>query len=127
MQDNERNRRDEIYSIAIKAGKRTYFFDVKETRRGDYYLTLTESKKVFDREGNFRYEKHKLFLYKEDFDKFSEALSDSIAYIKENAPEVDFDESPSFKQKEQSENEEKTSDFSDVKFEDLESDKEKEE
>ncbi|HRW21594.1 MAG TPA: DUF3276 family protein [Bacteroidales bacterium] len=127
MQDNERKRRDEIYSIAIKAGKRTYFFDVKETRRGDYYLTLTESKKVFDREGNFRYEKHKIFLYKEDFDKFSEALSNSISYIKENAPEVDFDESASFKRQEKTEQEKDTSDFSDVKFEDLDSDKEKEE
>ncbi len=66
------NDRDEIYSNAVKAGKRTYFFDVKATRNNDYYLTITESKKKFDNNGNPSYEKHKVFLYKEDFDKFVE-------------------------------------------------------
>jgi hypothetical protein len=72
----------EIYSKAVKAGKRTYFFDVKSTRGNDYYLTITESKKRFDDSGNFSYEKHKLFLYKEDFDKFAEGLEEIINFIR---------------------------------------------
>jgi hypothetical protein len=78
--------REEIHSKAVRAGKRTYFFDVKATRRNDYYLTITESKKRFNRDGKFFYEKHKLFLYKEDFDKFAESLNEIIAYIREANP-----------------------------------------
>ena len=74
--------RDGIYSKAVKAGKRTYFFDVKATRNNDYYLTITESKKKFDKDGNSSYEKHKIFLYKEDFEKFSEGLEEAIAVVK---------------------------------------------
>lgn len=74
--------REEVYSNAVKAGKRTYFFDVKATRNGDYYLTITESKKKFDKDGNPSYEKHKVFLYKEDFDKFVEGLDDAIDVVK---------------------------------------------
>jgi hypothetical protein len=80
-------RREEIYSIPIRAGKRTYFFDVKETRQGDYYLTITESKKVFDKDGNSRFEKHKVFLYKEDFEKFIEGYDEAVTYIKAHKPE----------------------------------------
>lgn len=70
----------EIYSNAVKAGKRTYFFDVKATRNSDYYLTITESKKKFDKDGNPSYEKHKVFLYKEDFEKFAEGLEEAIGW-----------------------------------------------
>ncbi len=80
--------REEIFSKSVRAGKRTYFFDVKTTRRNDYYLTLTESKKRFNRDGRFYFEKHKIFLYKEDFDKFIDGLNEVIDYIKENAPEI---------------------------------------
>lgn len=73
--------RDEIYSKVIRAGKRTYFFDVKATRNEDYFLTITESKKVFDSEGNSHYEKHKIFLYKEDFDKFAQGFEEAIGFI----------------------------------------------
>ena len=73
--------RDEIYSKVIRAGKRTYFFDVKATRSEDYYLTITESKKVFDSDGNSHYEKHKIFLYKEDFDKFAQGFDEAIGFI----------------------------------------------
>ncbi len=73
--------RDEIYSKVIRAGKRTYFFDVKATRSEDYYLTITESKKVFDADGNSHYEKHKIFLYKEDFDKFALGFDEAIGFI----------------------------------------------
>lgn len=74
--------REEIYSKAVRAGKRTYFFDVKATRNNDYYLTITESKKKFDDNGSQNFEKHKIFLYKEDFEKFSEGLEEVVAYIK---------------------------------------------
>ena len=80
--------REEIFSKSVRAGKRTYFFDVKTTRRNDYYLTLTESKKRFNRDGRFYFEKHKIFLYKEDFEKFTVGLTEAIEYIKENAPEI---------------------------------------
>lgn len=83
-----RTDKEEIYSKAVRAGKRTYFFDVKTTRRNDYYLTLTESKKRFNRDGRFYFEKHKIFLYKEDFEKFTEGLAEVIEYIKANAPEI---------------------------------------
>lgn len=85
MENNNENDnyRNEIYSKSVRAGKRTYFFDVKSTRGGDHYLTLTESKKKFDQEGNFHFEKHKIFLYKEDFEKFSDGLSDVLNKIAE--------------------------------------------
>ncbi|BAX81542.1 DUF3276 family protein [Labilibaculum antarcticum] len=78
----EKHNRDEIYTEAVRAGKRTYFFDVKATKKNDYYLTITESKKRYDKEGNFSFEKHKIFLYKEDFDKFSGGLLGAIEFIK---------------------------------------------
>ena len=82
----------EIYSQRVKAGKRTYFFDIKSTRSNDYYLTITESKKRFKDDG-FYYEKHKIFLYKEDFNKFIDALKQSVDYVKtELMPDVDFDQ-----------------------------------
>jgi len=78
------NRREEVFSKAVRAGKRTYFFDVKATKAEDYYLTITESKRRFNNDsGKFFFEKHKLFLYKEDFEKFSEGLHEAIEKIKE--------------------------------------------
>lgn len=74
--------REDLYSKAVRAGKRTYFFDVKATRKNDLYLTITESKKRFSENGDHFYEKHKLFLYKEDFDKFLDGLQDSIDEIR---------------------------------------------
>tara|TARA_B110000438_G_scaffold281143_1_gene307036 strand:- start:789 stop:1175 length:387 start_codon:yes stop_codon:yes gene_type:complete len=83
-EENDKNNfRDEIYSNAVRAGKRTYFFDVKSTRGGDYYLTITESKKRFQQDGSFHFEKHKLFLYKEDFEKFNDGFTDVISKIQE--------------------------------------------
>ena len=78
----EMNDRDEIYSKPVRAGKRTYFFDVKATRNNDYYLTITESKKKLEKDGSQNYEKHKIVSYKEDFDKFAEGLDNAVAYIK---------------------------------------------
>ena len=106
-EDFERND-DKIFSKAVRAGKRTYFFDVKATRKTDYYLTVTESKKRFEDDGTFRFEKHKIFLYKEDFDKFIEGLQETIDYIKtlqDDAPEK-LETTVS-------------NEFTDVKFEDL--------
>ena len=79
----EKNVKEEIYTKVVRAGKRTYFFDVKATRMDDYYLTITESKKRLGKEGKVFYEKHKIFLYKEDFDKFTEGLKDAVTYIED--------------------------------------------
>lgn len=93
MEENKNNGRDEIFSEKVKAGKRTYFFDVKSTRSNDYYLTITESKKRYNKDDEgFTYEKHKIFLYKEDFNKFLEALNNTVNHVKtELLPDVDFD------------------------------------
>ena len=87
--ENDSKFREEIYSKAVRAGKRTYFFDVKATRREEFYLTITESKKRFEQDGSFHFEKHKIFLYKEDFDKFIDGLQEVITYIDQNQCEVD--------------------------------------
>jgi hypothetical protein len=90
VEENKEIEKVEIYSKRVRAGKRTYFFDVKSTRSNDYYLTITESKKRY-RDDGFSYEKHKIFLYKEDFKKFIEALEETINHVKtELMPEVDF-------------------------------------
>jgi hypothetical protein len=78
---NEKNLKEEIYTKVVRAGKRTYFFDVKATRKDDYYLTITESKKRLGKEGKIFYEKHKIFLYKEDFEKFADGLDDAVTFI----------------------------------------------
>ncbi|MDP4637634.1 MAG: PUR family DNA/RNA-binding protein [Crocinitomicaceae bacterium] len=77
------NEQNEIYSKVVRAGKRTYFFDIKSTKGNDLYITLTESKKTFGEEGEGNYQKHKIFLYKEDFEKFREGLDDVLAKIDE--------------------------------------------
>jgi hypothetical protein len=90
MDDFEKRDNQEIYSKKIRAGKRTYFFDVKSTKANDYFITITESKKRFE-DGSFI--KHKIFLYKEDFNKFTEALVETVDYVKtELMPEYNFDE-----------------------------------
>jgi hypothetical protein len=92
VEENKNNGRDEIFSEKVKAGKRTYFFDVKSTRANDYYVTITESKKRFNKDNEgFTYEKHKIFLYKEDFNKFIDALNNTLNHVKnELMPGVDF-------------------------------------
>lgn len=91
--DNERSprRQDSVYSIRVRAGKRrTYFFDVRRTKGNDFYLTLTESTKKFNSE---QYERHKIFLYKEDFNRFLDGLEDAVNHIKtELMPDYDYDE-----------------------------------
>jgi hypothetical protein len=88
--ENNDKKMESVYSKRIKAGKRrTYFFDVRETRGNDYYLTITESRKRFDSDG---YDRHKIFLYKEDFNKFLKGLTEAIDYVKTDLmPDFDFD------------------------------------
>jgi len=116
--------REEIHSMAVRAGKRTYFFDVKATRRNDYYLTITESKKRFNRDGKFFYEKHKLFLYKEDFDKFADSLNEIIAFIREANPQpIELEDNPMPENKVGADDSKELvkdeKDFTNVEFEDL--------
>ena len=120
---------EEIFSKALRAGRRTYFFDVRETKAGDYYLTITESKKFTNEDGTFYYKKHKIYLYKEDFAEFNSSLKETCDFIIENKGEEvisekhdkDFDkkkenkeESESAKDKDEKEEEK---DFADVDFE----------
>lgn len=93
MGENEtNNQRDEIYSKAIRAGKRTYFFDVKATKAGEQYITITESKRKFNQDnGTFFYEKHKIFLYKEDFAKFASGLDKVVHFVETGEMPIDDD------------------------------------
>jgi len=108
---------EEIFSRVVRAGKRTYFFDVKQTRSKEQYLTITESKRLFDnKSGKFFYEKHKLFLYKEDFDKFANGLNAVIEFI-ETGKVTEPDPSDEIL------DETKNSDLDDLVFNDLKEDK----
>lgn len=89
---DNREPKDEVFSRAIRAGKRTYFFDVKSTKFDEYYITITESKRKFDNDqGKFSYEKHKLFLYKEDFEKFIKGLTDTIHFCETGVAPAETD------------------------------------
>ena len=108
--------RDEIFSRAVRAGKRTYFFDVKSTRKEELYVTITESKKRISPDGKPIFEKHKIFLYREDFQKFIEGFKEVVAYVDVHSPELEpYERNEENKEESPSSN----SNFSDVKFEDL--------
>ncbi|WP_340114804.1 DUF3276 family protein [Maribellus mangrovi] len=112
--------KQEIHSKVIRAGKRTYFFDVKSTRSNEYYLTITESKKRFGENGKFSYEKHKIFLYREDFEKFVDSLNEVVDYIHENQPEGVIDEPVKNVEEEVVvEEKEPAKDYTNVDFEDI--------
>lgn len=81
MSDHGMMEKEEIFSKVLRAGRRTYFFDVRATKAGDYYLTITESKKFTNDDGSFHYKKHKIYLYKEDFTEFNELLDEMTDYI----------------------------------------------
>ena len=127
--------REEIFSKVLRAGRRTYFFDVRSTKAGDYYLTLTESKKFTNEDGSFHYKKHKIYLYKEDFTEFSNILNEMTDFvISEKGEEViserhqkDFkkeensestEESIDENEKEEGSNE-SSNEFTDVSFDDI--------
>lgn len=127
--------REEIFSKVLRAGRRTYFFDVRSTKAGDYYLTLTESKKFTNEDGSFHYKKHKIYLYKEDFTEFSNILNEMTDYvISEKGEEVISERhQKDFKKEDNSESTEETNDenekedgsnessneFTDVSFDDI--------
>ncbi|MBT3559711.1 MAG: PUR family DNA/RNA-binding protein [Flavobacteriaceae bacterium] len=118
-------REEEIFSKTMRAGRRTYFFDVRSTKAGDYYLTLTESKKFTNDDGSFHFKKHKIYLYKEDFNEFSSNLSEMTDYIiKEKGEEVISDIHQKDYQRE--EKQETTSEEAETTEEDQESDNEDE-
>lgn len=102
---------DDVYSKPVKAGKRTYFFDVKATKGNDLYLTITESKRKVEGDGSFSYDKHKIFLYKEDFEKFRNGLDEVISYISKRAPQTEYSERKS--------QDDQNGRFTDVEFEEL--------
>jgi hypothetical protein len=81
MRENDMLEKEEIYSKVLRAGRRTYFFDVRATKADDYYITITESKKFTEEDGSFHFKKHKIYLYKEDFAAFEEILGDMTSYI----------------------------------------------
>ena len=123
MSENGMIENDEIFSKVLRAGRRTYFFDVRATKAEDYYLTITESKKFTNADGSFHYKKHKIYLYKEDFEGFSEILNEMTNYIvNEKGEEVISDRHQKDFKKEfqevevESDSPEK---FTDINFEDI--------
>jgi len=115
--ESENQGREEVYSKVVRAGNRTYFFDVKATRKSDLYLTITESKKRFNKDGKFFFEKHKIFLYKEDFEKFAVGLEDVVKFVSENLPEMQY--SKTLETKEEESDSATADEFINVEFEDL--------
>ena len=121
--------KEEIFSKVLRAGSRTYFFDVRATKAGDYYLTITESKKFTNDDGSFHYKKHKIYLYKEDFAEFSEILNEMTSYIvDEKGDEViserhqkDFkkDDFDTTEATVEDETPKSTGSFTDINFEDI--------
>ena len=122
----DRVEQEEIFSQVLRAGRRTYFFDVRATKADDYYLTVTESKKFTHDDGSFRYQKHKIYLYKEDFADFTEMLNKATEFIvNEKGDEVISDRHQKDYKKEETTNteetqEEKTTEsFTDISFDDI--------
>ncbi|HBC79449.1 MAG TPA: DNA-binding protein [Bacteroidales bacterium] len=116
---NEKNVKEEIYTKVVRAGKRTYFFDVKATRKEDYYLTITESKKRLGKEGKIFYEKHKIFLYKEDFEKFADGLHNVVTFIGNGKNELKTEITHSEEETKQEPVDLTAREFTNVDFEDL--------
>ena len=126
MSDNYMMEREEIHSKVMRAGRRTYFFDVRATKAGDYYLTITESKKFTNDDGSFHYKKHKIYLYKEDFTEFKDSLDEMISFIiDEKGEEVISERHQKDYTKEEDDavevetEENSTSSFTDVDFDDI--------
>lgn len=126
MEERKYNEVEDIYSKILRAGRRTYFFDVRSTKAGDYYLTISESKKFTNEDGSFYFKKHKIYLYKEDFEGFNELLKEMTKYIiDEKGLEViserhqkDFVKED-HKTKSNEDNTESKENFTDVDFDDI--------
>ena len=131
MSDQYTMEQEEIYSKVMRAGRRTYFFDVRSTKAGDFYLTVTESKKFTNDDGSYHYKKHKIYLYKEDFSEFKDTLDEMINYvIDEKGEEViserhqkdykkETDEMPIAAEPSSENDETDTSNFTDIEFDDI--------
>ncbi len=139
MSDNEARdgrQQDELYSKVMRAGRRTYFFDVRETKAGDYFLTITESKKSTNEDGSYYFKKHKIYLYKEDFANFKEALEETTNYIlnekgeevisekhqsnyTDSAANYDKTSEESSQTSEESDNNDSLDEFTDLSFDDI--------
>jgi hypothetical protein len=126
MRENDMLEKDEIFSKVLRAGRRTYFFDVRATKADDYYITITESKKFTEEDGSFHFKKHKIYLYKEDFTAFKEILDEMTSFVLNNKGEEVISErhQKDFKREYTSEsNEETTSqsekNFTDIDFDDI--------
>ena len=112
MSDQYMMEKEEIFSKVMRAGRRTYFFDVRSTKAGDYYLTITESKKFTNDDGSYHYKKHKIYLYKEDFSEFKDNVNEMIQYIiDEKGEEVISERHQRDFKKDDSENSAETSNF----------------
>ncbi len=127
MSDKDLMDQEEIYSKVLRAGRRTYFFDVRSTKAGDYYLTITESKKFTHDDGSFHYKKHKIYLYKEDFHAFKDIMEEMMDYIiDEKGTEVISERHQKDFKKEEEESSDATEEggassgsFTDVNFDDI--------
>ena len=123
MEGKENYEREEIFSKSVRAGRRTYFFDVRSTRAEDYYMTITESKKFSNEDGSAHYKKHKIYLYKEDFDEFAASFKEVADFIfdKKGREVISNQASNSDSSQEDVGNEssDQSEDFTDVKFEDI--------
>jgi len=131
MENKVNTEQEEIFSKVVRAGRRTYFFDVRATKAGDYYLTLTESKKFTNTDGSFHYKKHKIYLYKEDFESFKETLDEMMSFIidqkgeeviserhrSDYQKESNFDNETNDASAEDEQND--SSSFTDISFEDI--------
>ena len=134
MEEKKYNASDDIYSKILRAGRRTYFFDVRSTKAGDYYLTISESKKFTNEDGSFYFKKHKIYLYKEDFQGFSDLLNEMTQYIIDEKgleviseihqknykkEEVNNEDDVKTEDKEEAKEDEKKENFTDVDFDDI--------
>lgn len=126
MREHDMLEKEEIFSKILRAGRRTYFFDVRATKADDYYITITESKKFTEEDGSFHFKKHKIYLYKEDFAAFTEILGDMTSYVLNHKGEEVISErhQKDFKKEYTSENTEdevtpQVSSFTDIDFDDI--------
>jgi hypothetical protein len=125
MRENEMLEKDEIFSKVLRAGRRTYFFDVRATKADDYYITITESKKFTEVDGSFHFKKHKIYLYKEDFVAFREILDDMTSYVLDHKGEEVISErhvkdfKKEYVQDEMATEESPKASFTDINFDDI--------
>ncbi|MFY7666871.1 PUR family DNA/RNA-binding protein [Flavobacterium sp.] len=121
MRENEMLEKEDIFSKVLRAGRRTYFFDVRATKADDYYITITESKKFTEEDGSFHFKKHKIYLYKEDFAAFAEILNDMTSYVLNHKGEEVISErhQKDFKREDRGSESETTRSYTDIEFDDI--------